>query len=83
VEVIEIMPPWVKTEMTAEVPEGNGINMISADELIKQSFSALKSGAVEIRPGQSKQLAFLRRLAPEFINAQLWKMSKKLVPVGV
>ena len=83
VEVIEIMPPWVKTDMTAEVPEGDGIRMISTDELVKQSFSALKAGAVEIRPGQSKQLAFLRRLAPDFINSQLWKMSKKLVPVEV
>jgi uncharacterized oxidoreductase len=82
VEVIEIMPPWVKTEMTAEVPEGDGITMITTDELIRQSFASLKAGALEIRPGQSKQLAFLRRLAPDFINGQLWKMSKKLVPVG-
>ena len=83
VEVIEIMPPWVKTEMTAEVPEGDGITMITTDELIRQSFASLKAGALEIRPGQSKQLAFLRRLAPNFINRQLWKMSKKLVPVSV
>ena len=80
VEVIELMPPWVKTEMTADVPEGDGITLISTDELVKQSFASLKAGAVEIRPGQSKQLAFLRRLAPDFINGQLWKMSKKLVP---
>jgi len=57
--------------------------VITTDELVKQSFAALRSGAVEIRPGQSKQLAFLRRLAPNFINRQLWKSSKKLVPVGV
>jgi len=24
----------------------------------------------------------MRRLAPEFINGQLWKASKKLVPAG-
>jgi uncharacterized oxidoreductase len=83
VEVIELMPPWVKTEMTAEVSEGDGITLISTDELVKQSFASLKAGAVEIRPGQSKQLAFLRRIAPDFINGQLWKMSKKLVPAGV
>ncbi|HTT20437.1 MAG TPA: SDR family NAD(P)-dependent oxidoreductase [Candidatus Sulfotelmatobacter sp.] len=83
IEVIELMPPWVKTEMTAEVPEGDGITLISTDELVKQSFASLKAGALEIRPGQSKQLAFLRRIAPDFINGQLWKMSKKLVPAGV
>ena len=82
VEVIELMPPGVKTDMTAGLAEG-GVSVITTDELVKQSFAALKSGALEIRPGQSKQLAFLRRLAPDFINRQLWKASKKLVPVEV
>ena len=61
--------------------EETGVEVI--DELVKQSFALLKAGTLEIRPGQSKQLAFLRRLAPNFINRQLWKMSKKLVPVSV
>jgi len=82
VEVIELMPPGVKTDMTVELAEG-GVSVITTDELVKQSFAALKTGAVEIRPGQSKQLAFMRRLAPDFINRQLWKASKNLVPVGV
>jgi len=81
VEVIEVMPPGVKTEMTTELAEV-GISLITTDELVKQSFASLKSGVIEIRPGQSKQLAFMRRLAPDFINRQLWKASKKLVPVG-
>src|SRR4051812_47503428 len=82
VEVIELMPPAVKTDMTTELAEGGG-SVISTDELVKQSFALLKAGVLEIRPGQSRQLAFLRRLAPNFINRQLWKSSKKLVPVGV
>ena len=81
VEVIELMPPGVKTDMTTELVEG-GVSVITTDELVKQSFAALKAGAFEIRPGQSKQLAFMRRLAPNFINRQLWKASKFLVPVG-
>src|SRR3954452_9826611 len=81
VEVIEIMPPAVKTDMTTELAEGGG-SVITTDELVKQSFALLKAGVLEIRPGQSRQLAFLRRLAPDFINRQLWKSSKKLVPVG-
>jgi uncharacterized oxidoreductase len=80
VEVIELMPPAVKTDMTTELAEGGG-TVISTDELVKQSFALLKTGTIEIRPGQSKQLAFMRRLAPNFINRQLWKASKKLVPV--
>src|SRR5438067_1160869 len=82
VEVIELMPPAVKTDMTTELAEGGG-SVISTNELVNQSFALLKAGTVEIRPGQSKQLAFMRRLAPNFINRQLWKASKKLVPVVV
>jgi uncharacterized oxidoreductase len=65
--------------MTAELVEGGG-SVITTDELIKKSFAALKAGKLEIRPGQSNQLALLRRLAPDFINKQLWKASKILVP---
>jgi len=83
VEVIELMPPVVKTDLAAELAEGGDVTVITTADLVKQSFAALKAGAVEIRPGQAKQLAFLRRLAPDFINRQLWKASKKLVPVGV
>jgi uncharacterized oxidoreductase len=81
VEVIELMPPAVKTEMTEDFAE-HGINMISTEELVKQAFAALRSGTLEIRPGQSKQLAFMRRLAPDFINRQLWRASKALVPTA-
>jgi uncharacterized oxidoreductase len=81
VEVIELMPPAVKTDLTADLPEGS-LNLITTDELVKQSFTALKAGALEIRPGQAKLLGLMRRLAPEFINGRLWKASKKLVPAG-
>jgi uncharacterized oxidoreductase len=81
VEVIDLMPPAVKTDMTAELPEGEGIALMTTDELIRKSFAGFKAGKLEIRPGQSNQLAFMRRLAPDFINRQLWKASKKLVPV--
>ena len=83
VEVIELMPPTVKTDLAADITEGNGVTVITTDELVKQSFASLKAGALEIRPGQAKQLALMRRLAPNFINRQLWKASRKLVPVGV
>jgi uncharacterized oxidoreductase len=81
VEVIELMPPAVKTDLTANLPE-DSLKLITTDELVKQSFASFKSGALEIRPGQAKLLAFMRRVAPDFINGQLWKASKKLVPAG-
>lgn len=82
VEVIDLMPPGVKTDLTAKLPEGDGVPLMTTDDLVKQSFAGLKAGKLEIRPGQSNQLAFMRRLAPDFINRQLWKASRKLVPVG-
>ena len=82
VEVIELMPPAVKTDLTADLPDGGSVTLITTDELVKQSFASFRAGDLEIRPGQAKQLAFMRRLAPEFINGQLWKASKNLVPVG-
>ena len=82
VEVIEILPPAVKTDMTAELAEGDGITLIDLAELVKLSFASLRAGTVEILPGQSRQLAFMRRLAPNFINGQLWKAARKLVPAG-
>jgi len=82
VEVIELMPPAVKTALTSDLPEGDGVTLITTDELIKQSFAALKAGKVEIRPGEANLIALMRRLAPNFINKQLWKASRKLVPAG-
>lgn len=81
VDVIELMPPAVRTEMTSEFDEA-GISTITTDELVKQTLAALRAGKREIRPGQSNQVAFMRRLAPGFINRQLWKSSKALVPVA-
>src|SRR5438046_2910622 len=83
IEVIELMPPAVKTDLTADIAGGDGIALMTTDELVKQSFAYFETGALEIRPGQAKQLALMRRLAPNFINGQLWKASKKLVPVRV
>jgi uncharacterized oxidoreductase len=81
VEVIDLMPPAVRTDMTSEFDE-TGIKTITTDELVKQTVAALRAGKLEIRPGQSNLLAFMRRLAPDFINRQLWKASKALVPAA-
>jgi uncharacterized oxidoreductase len=79
VEVIDLMPPAVRTDMTSEFDEA-GISAITTDELVRRTIAALRAGKREIRPGQSNVLALMRRLAPNFINRQLWKASKPLVP---
>ena len=80
VEVIELMPPAIQTDMTSEFPEE--VSKITTDELVRLSFAALKAGTLEIRPGQTNQAAFMRRLAPDFLNRQLWRASKAMVPVS-
>lgn len=81
VEVIELMPPAVKTDMTADLPDDGTV--ISTAKLVQLSIALLKRGAREVRPGQSAQLAFLQRVAPSFINGQFWKTAKPLVPPAV
>ncbi len=80
VEVIELMPPAVRTDLSADIAKSEGFTLLTTDELVKQSFASLKKGALEVRPGQAKLLAFMRRVAPAFINRQLWKSSKRLLP---
>ena len=80
VEVIELMPPAVRTELTADLPEDGDFKMISTEQLITETFKALRAGREEIRPGQANQLYWMSRIAPGFINAQLEKGSKDLVP---
>ena len=41
---------------------------------------ALQKGTLEIRPGQANGLRFMSRWAPNFINGQLAKASKSLIP---
>lgn len=82
VHVVELMPPAVKTELTAELPEGDGFKLITTEELVGATVKALEAGKVEIRPGQSNQLHWMSRLAPGYINGQLYKASKPLIPAG-
>ena len=81
VEVIELMPPAVKTDLASDFAEA-GFKLITTDELVRLTFAALKSGKREIRPGQSNLAALMRRIAPDVINQQFWKASRKLVPGG-
>lgn len=79
VEVIELAPPAVKTNL-AQLPEDEGIKVMSTDELVAATIRGLRSGAREIRPGQANQLHWMSRLAPNFIAGQLAKGSEKMIP---
>src|SRR5436309_533078 len=56
VEVIELMPPAVKTDLATDIVEADGFTLITTDELVKQSFACLNAGPLEIRPGHANLL---------------------------
>jgi uncharacterized oxidoreductase len=80
VEVIELMPPAVHTDLTADFPEDGDFKIITTEQLIRETFKGLRAGREEIRPGQANQLYWMSRIAPGFINGQLEKGSRALVP---
>eukprot|EP00957_Ditylum_brightwellii_P026033 1968394-Ditylum_brightwellii.AAC.1 len=74
VEVIELAPPTVKTEMTDKFADGEGrFPMLTTEELTAATLKGIKAGKKLITPGQSSQLLFMSRLAPGFIQGQLKK----------
>lgn len=80
VEVIELMPPAVHTELTADLPEDGDFKIITTEQLVRETFKGLDAGRDEIRPGQANQLYWMSRIAPGFINGQLEKGSKSMLP---
>lgn len=82
VHVVELMPPGVSTDLTAGISGGDGIKLITTDELVAATTKALEAGKVEIRPGQSNQLHWMSRLAPRFINGMLHRASRPFIPAG-
>lgn len=80
VEVIELAPPAVRTELIGDLPEDGDFKLITTDQLVKATIKGLRAGQIEIRPGQANQLYWMSRIAPGFINAQLEKGSKALIP---
>src|SRR5215468_7679248 len=72
VEVIELMPPAVKTELA---PLPDSVKTITPDELVGMTIKALGKGKLEIHPGQANGLRFMSKWAPSFIQGQLAKAS--------
>ncbi|MDH4283482.1 MAG: hypothetical protein OEV36_12560, partial [Myxococcales bacterium] len=68
------------TDLTAGMPEDGDFKIMTTDELMKETFKGLRAGRLEIRPGQANQLYWMSRIAPGFIQTQLEKGSKAMVP---
>lgn len=80
VEVVELAPPAVATDMTARLPRGGFFKILSTDELVAATIEGLQRGDKEICPGQARKLRFWSRLAPNYISKKLAKASRGYMP---
>jgi len=80
VEVVELMPPLVKTDMTAGFDGADDFGIVTTDVLVNATIAGLKAGHQEIRPGLANRLHWMSRIAPGFINGQLAKGAAEFIP---
>lgn len=75
IKVYEVAPPATETELLADRnPEDfKGVSIMEVNEMVKASLKGIEQDTFEIRPGQSNQLKFMSRVAPEFILKQMSK----------
>jgi uncharacterized oxidoreductase len=77
VRVIELLPPGTETplfrgEFEREMKGQKGMDVTV---LVKQAIAGIEAGRDEIRPGLTKVLGFMSRVAPNFMMAQIARMS--------
>jgi uncharacterized oxidoreductase len=75
VKVFELAPPATATELLGEFdPEDmKGISIMKVDAMVAAAVKGMQNDQLEIRPGQSNQLKFMSRVAPQFILNQMSK----------
>jgi len=82
VKGFELAPPATETEMltsTSDAEDVKGIAVMKVSEMVAQTLRGMERDRVEIRPGQSNQLRFMNRVAPEFILGQLSKPVERML----
>jgi uncharacterized oxidoreductase len=73
VKVFELAPPATQTELLSDFNalDMKGIPVMKVEDMVAATIKGMKADQYEIRPGQSNQLKFMSRLAPQFILDQL------------
>lgn len=81
VKVFELAPPATQTELLSEFnsEDMKGITIMKLDDMVRVAVKGMQSDRFEIRPGQSNQLRFMSRLAPEFILSQMSKTVDRML----
>ncbi len=75
VKVFELAPPATETELLSHSNPADmkGVAVMKLDKMVEVAIKGMQNDQFEIRPGQSNQLKFMNRLAPQFILNQLSK----------
>ena len=75
VKVFELAPPATQTELLSDHdPEDmKNVSIMKVEDMVAAAIKGFECDKYEIRPGQSNQLKFMSRVAPEFILKQLSK----------
>lgn len=83
IKVFELAPPATQTELMGEFSSEDmkGISVMSAEKMVADALKAIERDQLEICPGQSQQLKFMSRLAPEFILKQLSRPVARMLQV--
>ena len=75
IKVFEVAPPATQTELLGDFKSEDmkGITIMKVEKMVAHTLAAIQNDQFEIRPGQSNQLKFMSRVAPEFILNQMSK----------
>lgn len=82
VQVFELLPPATQTELlaaTSTAEDLKDVTVMPLEQLVAATVKGLERDALEIRPGQSNQLRFMNRVAPDFILAQLSRPVERML----
>jgi uncharacterized oxidoreductase len=77
IRVVELLPPGTETALfRGEFErEMKGQKGMPVTELAMRAIKGIEAGKDEIRPGLAKVLGFMSRIAPDFMMAQMARMS--------
>jgi uncharacterized oxidoreductase len=84
VKVFELAPPLTKTNLLDgfDPRDMEGVKSMPVEELARHAIQGMAKDVLEIRPGQSKQLKFMDRVAPGFIFSMLSKSVDPMLAEG-
>ncbi len=81
IQVFELAPPATETELLGDFnsEDMKGVTIMKVDKMVECAVKGMQNDQLEIRPGQSNQLKFMSRMAPQFILSQLSKSTDRML----